>query len=273
MDTALPHTPGASAPPARPLPADRLRQVTVAVGALLAVAGAAVGSGAFGGQPIADAAGGALSADATPLAPDTPAFGIWSLIYTGLVLLAVFQALPRQATNPRLRATAWWVLLSMVLNAACVGVILALLGVLAVVLVRLVRSRPGGVVEAAVLDGTVGLYLGWVSVAALANIAAWLADAGVGELALGPTTWSVIVLTLGAALAVGYAVFARGRAVVALAAGAAMAWGFAWIAVGRTQGPLTDPTVARVAAAASVVALLAPVVTTLVARRRSVSPR
>ena len=75
MDTALDtHAPATTR--------DRVRQVTVLVGAVVAIAGAAVGSGAFGGQPIADAADGALSATATPLAPDTPAFSIWSLIVT-----------------------------------------------------------------------------------------------------------------------------------------------------------------------------------------------
>lgn len=282
MNTDALH-PGRSA--SGPLPSDRLRQVTVAVGALLAVGAAAVGSGAFGGQPIADAAGGALSAEATPLAPDTPAFRIWSVIYAGLVLLAVYQALPRQATNPRLRVTAWWVLGSMVLNAVWIGVvqagfvaasvavILALLGVLAVVLVRLVASPPSGAGEAAVLDGTVGLYLGWVSVATLANIAAWLADAGVGELVIGPTAWSVVVLALGAGLAVAYAVFARRRPVVALAIGTAMAWGFAWIAVGRTQEPLVEPVVSVVAAFAAGLAIGAPLVATLLARRRGVGSR
>lgn len=267
------------------LSSDRVRQVTVAVGALLAVGAAAVGSGAFGGQPIADAAGGALSAEATPLAPDTPAFRIWSVIYAGLVLLAVYQALPRQATNARLRATAWWVLGSMVLNAVWIGVvqaglvaasvavILALLGVLAVVLVRLVASPPSGAGEAAVLDGTIGLYLGWVSVASLANIAAWLAHAGVGELVIGPTAWSVVVLALGAGLAVAYAVFARRRPVVALATGTAMAWGFAWIAVGRTQEPLVEPVVSVVAAFAAGLAIGAPLVATLLARRRGVGSR
>ena len=57
---------------APPRSSDRVRQVVVLVGALLAVAAAAIGSGAFGGTPIQDAAGGALSADATPVAPDTP---------------------------------------------------------------------------------------------------------------------------------------------------------------------------------------------------------
>lgn len=259
---------------------DRLRQVTVLVGAAVAIAGAAVGSGAFGGQPVAEAAGGALSATATPLAPDSPAFSIWSVIYTGLAVFAVVQALPRQATDPRLRAVSWWVLASMLLNAlwiavvqagsvaGSVAVILALLAVLAVVFVRLVRIAHTGTATSLVTDVTAGLYLGWVSVASLANIAAFLASAGVGELGLGATAWSVIVLAAAAALAVAYAASGRSRPSVIVPIGLAMAWGLTWIGLGRTNGPVLDETVATAAFVAAGVALLAPVVASVVGRPR-----
>ncbi|KRD43581.1 hypothetical protein ASE38_04975 [Cellulomonas sp. Root930] len=258
---------------------DRVRQVTVLLGAVVAIAGAAVGSGAFGGQPIAEAAGGALSATATPLAPDSPAFSIWSLIYLGLGVFAVVQALPRQGADPRLRAVSWWVLASMLLNALWIGVVQAgsvggsvvvigvLLAVLAVIFVRLVRIAHTGAATSVITDTTVGLYLGWVSVATLANIAAFLADAGAGELGLGATAWSVIVLAAAAALSVAYAVVGRTRPSVIVPIGLAMAWGLTWIGLGRTTGPVVDQTVATAAFVAAAVALLAPVVTSVAARR------
>ncbi|RXR26767.1 tryptophan-rich sensory protein [Oerskovia turbata] len=266
-------------PAAAPTSADRVRQVTVLVGAAVAIVGAAFGSGAFGGQAIQDAAGGALAADATPVAPDGPAFSIWSVIYLGLAVFAVYQAVPRQATDPRLRSVSWWVLASMLLNAAWIGVVQTgilplsvvvigvLVAVLAVILVRLVRTPPTSAVQTLVLDGTVGLYLGWASVATLANVAAALTDAGVGEGGLGATGWGVLVVAAGAVLAVAYALFAARRPVVAIGTGLAMAWGLGWIAYGRANGPLVDGTVAVAAGIAAGVALLAPVLTTLRARR------
>ncbi|MGY4642981.1 tryptophan-rich sensory protein [Cellulomonas sp. URHB0016] len=263
-----------------PVTADRVRQVSVLVGAVVAIAGAAVGSGAFGGQAIADAAGGALSADATPMAPAGPAFAIWSVIYLGLAVVAVGQALPGQGSNPRQRATGWWVLASMLLNAVWIGVvqagwllgsvlvILALLAVLCVVYVALVARPPRGPVDVA-LDVTLGLYLGWVSVAALANIAAVLADAGVGELGLGATGWSTVLLVAAAVLALAYAVRGRLRPTVIVPVGMAMSWGLAWISIGRAEGPLHDGTVAAVAALASGVALVGSVVAAVVGRRRA----
>jgi len=262
-----------------PAPSDRVRQVVVLVGSLVAAGAAAYGSGAFGGTAIEDASGGALSAEATPVAPDNPAFRIWSLIYLGLFVFAVYQVLPRHATSPRLRATAWWVLASMVLNAAWIGVvqagwvpvsvavIAALLAVNAALVVRLVRHAPGSTAQAVVLDGTIGLYTGWVSVATLANVAAALADAGVGDLGLGATGWSVVLVVLAAALSVAWAVFVAGRRALALGIGLAMSWGLAWIAVARFQGPLGDTTVAWTAVGASAVALVAAVVAAARPRR------
>ncbi|WP_418276133.1 tryptophan-rich sensory protein [Isoptericola jiangsuensis] len=258
--------------------ADRVRQVVVLVGALLAVAAAAIGAGAFGGQPIQDAAGGALSAEATVVAPDTPAFRIWSVIYLGLLVVAVVQALPGRATDPRWRAVSWWVLASMVLNAAWIGVVQAgvlwgsvavifvLLAVLCVLLVRLVRVDPTRRLDALVLETTVGLYLGWVSVATLANTAAALADSGVGELGLGASVWGSVLMTAGAIVAISVAVFAAARPALAVGTALAVAWGLSWIAVGRWQGPLEDPTVALFAATAAAVSLVVPLVVVL--RRR-----
>lgn len=261
-----------------PTSADRVRQVVVLVGSLVAAGAAAYGAGAFGGTAVEQTAGGALSATATPVAPDNPAFRIWSVIYLGLFAFAVYQVLPRHAATPRLRLTAWWVLASMVLNAAWIGVVQAgwlaasvvviagLLAVLAVLVVRLVRSVPDSTAQAVVLDGTIGLYTGWVSVATLANVAAVLADAGVGGLGLGATAWGFVVVVLAAALSVAWAAFAGRRRAVALGIALAMSWGLAWVAVGRFAGPLVDTAVAWTAAGASVVALGAGLVAVL--RRR-----
>ncbi len=259
---------------------DRVRQVTVLLGAVVAIVGATIGSGAFGGQPIAEAADGALSATATPVAPDSPAFAIWSVIYAGLAVFAVVQALPRNATDPRLRAVAWWVLASMLLNALWIGVVQAgsvggsvvvivvLLAVLARLFVTLVRLAHTSAVASTVTDVTVGLYLGWVSIATLANTAAFLAAADVGELGLGATTWSVILVAAGAVLSIAYALYGSSSPTVVIPVGLAMAWGLMWIGLGRTDGPLVDETVATAAFVAAGVALLAPLVTTLAARRR-----
>lgn len=251
-------------PRGRPSRADRLRQVGVTLSYLLCLVGSAIGVGAFGGTPIAEVAGGALAADATHLAPASGAFSVWTVIYAGLAAYTLWQWLPGQAANPRQRRIGWWVAASMLLNAAwilvvqagliwpSVGIIAGLLAVLARVFVGLVRTRSGGRVESVVVDGTLGLYLGWVCVATCANTAAALVVAGLDGAGLAPEVWSAVVLTVVAAVGVGLAVLGRGR----LAPAATLVWGLAWIAVARTGGePISPPTAVAAVVAAVVVAV------------------
>lgn len=247
---------------------DTVRQAGVLVLAVLATAAATVGSGAFGGTPIDQAADGALSATATPVAPGGPAFSIWSVIYTGLLAYAVWQALPARRTDPRQRRTGWLAALSMLLNAAWIGVVqagglwpsvlvvVALLAVLVAVL-RVCLAVPARTrVEAVLVDGTFGLYLGWVTVATIANVTAALAASDVGPLGLGATGWSVTLMVVAGALGVAYARWTGGRLAVALA----LAWGLAWVAVARSTGEPRDGAVALTAALAAAVTLGAAVV-------------
>src|SRR5574338_1246700 len=44
-------------------------------------------------------------------------FSIWGIIYLGLIAFGIFQALPAQRENPRLRATGWWIVLSGLANS------------------------------------------------------------------------------------------------------------------------------------------------------------
>ena len=267
-----PHPDGATRA-GRPESGDVVRQVAVALGAVAAIGVSFVGSGALGGTPIAEAAGGALAADATLVAPAGPAFAIWSLIYAGLLALAVLQLLPARRSDPRQRSTGWLVLASLVLNAAwilcvqagwvaaTVPVIAALVAVLAVAWARLLRTPPASRLEAALVDGTVGLYLGWVCIATVADVAAALADAGVDSTGPVATAWAVTILAVATLVGAGLAVLGRGR----LAPAAALAWGLAWIAVARATG---EPASGVTAAAAGVAAAVT-VAVALEARRRA----
>ncbi|ROR64960.1 tryptophan-rich sensory protein [Agrococcus jenensis] len=254
--------------------ADRIRPWVVLIALPVTIAAAALGSGFFGGTEVEASSSGALSDSATPLAPYGPAFSIWSLIYLGLAAYAVWQLLPRQRHDPRQRLLGWLAVASLVLNASwilcaqagllpvTVVVILLLLAVLLAIFEVLRRSRPASLVETVVVDGTFGLYLGWVAVATVANIAAFLADAGVR-----PTDWelpTILVLLLVAVVAALLAVRGAGRIAPALA----MLWGVAWIGVGRAIG---EPASATVAIAAAVVCVLIGFVT-VAARLRAPAP-
>jgi hypothetical protein len=245
------------------------KRIAVAASAVVAVIGAYVGSGAAGGTPIQDAAGGALSASSTAIAPDGPAFSIWSVVYAGLIGYAVLQ-LFRTANDERHERLVVPAVLSLLLNAAWIlsvqfgflwasePIIVALLVVLIWTFTILRRTPSRGVAEAILTDGTFGLYLGWVCVATAANTAAVLTAAGFRGFGLGQDPWGVVVAAVAGLVGVLIALWGRGR----LAPMASVAWGLAWVAVARFDGPLVSvPT-----AVAAVVAAAAVVVVTVVAR-------
>jgi hypothetical protein len=232
--------------------------IFTAASAVAAIALAALGSGAFGGTPVASAAGGYLSSTATPVAPGVPAFSIWSVIYAGLLGYALWQLLPAARQSKRQGRIRPWAAASMLLNAAwlwavqlgslagSLAIMLALLTVLCRILMLTLAERPASTLEAVLSDGTFGLYLGWICVATVANAAAVLAWLGVDH----PSEPASAVV-LGLAAAVGLALAAR-RAWVPLLS---IAWGLVWIAVARTTGPLVLPGTAIAAGIAAAVVL------------------
>ncbi|GAB2873984.1 TspO/MBR family protein [Nocardioides pacificus] len=246
---------------------DRTRQITVTVAEILCLYGTLVGVGVLG-TPVAEASGGALDSDSTLLAPAGPAFSIWSVIYAGLAAYTIWQWLPGRREDPRLRATGWLAAASMVLNAGwllvtqqgwvwvSVGVIVALVVTLGVLVQRLVQQPAQGTAEKVVVDGTFGLYLGWVCVATCANVAAAFVGDGVDPMPAGGEAAAVVVLAVVAALSVGLALRLGGRWSVAVA----IAWGLAWIAVGRLGEEPESTATAVAAVVAAVVALGAAVV-------------
>ena len=254
---------------------NRARQIVVVISAVVAIVGAVIGSGFAGGTPIQDAAGGALSASATPIAPAGPAFSIWSIIYLGLIAYAIWQALPAHRSDPRQQRLGYWVAASLILNAAWIlsiqfnalALSLPIIVLLLVVLIRAflicVATRPANLLEAIVVDGTIGLYLGWVCVATAANAAALLRAAGFRGGGVDGTLWAVAIIAVAGLIGVLLSIRDRGRISPALS----LAWGLAWIGVGRlATGPVL-PTVGIAALVAAAVVILFTLAVRLRARR------
>jgi benzodiazapine receptor len=195
----------------------------------------------------------------------TPAnyvFGIWSAIYLLLLLFTVYQALPAQRTDPALRRLGYLPALTGVLNASwvllwqyqvfalTVPVMLGLLVTLIASYLRLrepiAADRPRAFGWLVVLPFSV--YLGWITVATIANISQMLYHAGYRGAPIGEDAWAAIVLTVGLAIAV--AMLVRHRDV---AFGAVIVW--AYLGIGVKQWDATGAAWIAVACAV-VVALL-----------------
>lgn len=256
---------------------DILRQSGVLAAVTFMLIGAMVGTGLFGGTDVTDVQGGALDADATVLAPDRPAFAIWSVIYVLMIAYAVWQALPGQRARERQRRAGWWIALTAVLNGlwlvaaqfltlfATVAAIVLLLIALGITIRVLTVHRGSSVADAVLMDVTVGLHLGWVALATVANVTAWLT----AEVA--PESWGdaaeaigIAVLAVVAVVGVAVGVGTRGR----LAPSLAMAWGLLWIGVGRTAGEPESTSIAVAAWVAAAVVIVTPVVILATGRGR-----
>jgi hypothetical protein len=249
---------------------DLARQLTVAISAVLAVIGSFIGSGAAGGTPIQEAAGGALAADATLIAPGSGAFSIWTLIYAGLLAYAVWQFLPAQGTDARHRRLGYPIAASLLLNAAwilsiqfdllwlSVPIIAALLVVLILAFRICLALPPKNLVDTIVTDGTVGLYLGWVCVATAANLTAALVATGFDGWGIDPEAWAIAVIAVAGLVGVALAIWDRGRIAPTLS----LAWGLAWVAIAR----LTDAPASTATGIAAIVAVAAVIVATVASR-------
>ncbi|MDL5158561.1 hypothetical protein [Actinomycetospora termitidis] len=227
------------------------------------IVGSIGGSGAFG-TPIGEVS----AAFETPIVPAGGAFAIWGLIYLGVLVLAVFQALPSQRARPEHRATGWWLVGAAVANMAWIllfsqvlpGVaeiaIIALLVCLAVVLARL-NSFPTTGAGLWLVHVPVAFYAGWVSVATVVGTAAtgvWAGLPGTGGVA---TVLGVVMLVVTGLIAA--AVATAGPAPVAFAL--SVLWALGGIVVAGRPGAVV------VAAVVAAVIVVAAVVRRLVAGR------
>lgn len=238
-------------------PGDIVRQVAVISAVSFALISAMVGTGLFGGTSAQEVQGGALDADGSFLAPARSAFSIWSVIYLGLIAYTVWQALPSQRASARQRSVGWLVAATAVLNgawlvasqfatlAATVAVMVLLLVALAATFWRTVSTKlpRSSWLDSVLIDAVTGLHLGWVSVALVANVAAWLTQTGPPSWAEHANGWGITMLVVVLVIGLATCVLSHWRVTPALA----MAWGCLWIGVARLAGEPTSPSIATTA--------------------------
>lgn len=188
-------------------------------------------------------------------------FAIWGLIYLGLLGFTLYQLLPSQRENRRLERIGWWFAVGCLANAAWIlfwhyrifpvtlVLMLILLASLLVIYLRLgVGRTPVSPTEKWLVDVPFSIYLGWITVATVANVTDVLYDLGWNGAPLTPQAWAVIMLVIATALAAAMSLTRRDVAYVLV-----IVWAFVGIAVKQAATPL----VAWSAWVLAVVALLA----------------
>ena len=140
-------------------------------------------------------------------------FSIWGLIYIGLIAFAIYQALPNQRENEIIKkiSPAYWI--GNLANSAWIFLwhfeffpltLIAMLILLASLLYIYVQlGGPSSGLENGqkwFVNTPFSIYLGWISVATIANFSQVLFFLGWGGWGISPAIWAVILLAIAALL-------------------------------------------------------------------------
>jgi hypothetical protein len=146
--------------------------------------------------------------------PANYAFAIWGLIYLGLIAFGLYQLQPAQRHNPSLQRSGY--LLVVACLAQCVWIYLFLdrrfpLSIMAMVGVLLpliglyqrlgIGQRCVSRQERWLLHIPISIYLGWISVATVVNVAIALYSVNWDGWSIAPPVWTVIMMLVSAAIA------------------------------------------------------------------------
>lgn len=149
-----------------------------------------------------------------PVTPAGWAFSVWGIIYIGLIAYAIYQALPAQRTNPRLRRIGYWYLLTCVANIAwlflwsneqitlsLVAMVVLLLSLITLYLRADMNRSNIDRVERWCVNIPFGIYMGWITVATIVNVTVVLYNLGWNGLGISPDIWTTILLVVGTVIA------------------------------------------------------------------------
>jgi benzodiazapine receptor len=142
-------------------------------------------------------------------------FSIWGVIYLGLIAYAIFQVLPSQAQNPRLRGIGYIFILSCAANIAwlflwhyeifeytLVAMLVLLISLIAIYLRLDIGRAEVSTAEKWAVNVPFSIYLGWISVATIANASQLLYFLGWNGWGISAATWAVIMLAAGVVISI-----------------------------------------------------------------------
>ncbi|MFM6180869.1 MAG: tryptophan-rich sensory protein [Cuspidothrix sp.] len=187
---------------------DRLRQWVT----LIAIVGAFVVNVASNIFPLNGLSIGAISNTVFKdvlIIPANYAFAIWGLIYLGLFALAIYQFLPRKKQDADLRKTGY--LLAVASGFQSIWVyfflarffafsVVAMFGILASLMVAYqllgVGEYPTSRRKRLCLHYPISIYLSWISVATVVNVACALHFYGWNGWGISGQIWTMIMLAI-----------------------------------------------------------------------------
>lgn len=172
-------------------------------------------------------------------------FAIWGIIYIGWIAFTIYQFQPSQKESPRLRRLGYLFALSNIANAAwlfawhynqfglSVIIMLTLLTLLIASYLRLDVNRSSvSRTGRWSVDVPFGIYLGWITVATVANVTDWLYLVEWIGFGIAAPTWAVIMIAVASLVGLAMAITRQDAAYLFV-----LVWSFVGIAVKQTPAP------------------------------------
>ena len=228
-------------------------------------------NGLAGSTTILGGKNTAQISDANPnlITPAGYVFSIWGVIYILLGVFVVFQALPSEKGKDYQKRIGWLFVLSSLLNivwlflwqfeylSLSVVLMFLLLATLISIYLRLnIGKSTASLREKLAVHVPFSVYLGWITIASIANAAVTLVSVNWDGFGISPETWAALVIII--ALLITILVIATRKDV---AYGLVIIWALVGIAVKQSENQnivmITEISAIIVAVALAAVILLA----------------
>jgi benzodiazapine receptor len=228
-------------------------------------------NGLAGSTTILGGKNTAQISDANPtlITPAGYVFSIWGVIYILLGVFVVFQALPSEKGKDYQKRIGWLFVLSSLLNivwlflwqfeylSLSVVLMFLLLATLISIYLRLnIGKSTAPLREKLAVHVPFSVYLGWITIASIANVAVTLVSVNWDGFGINPETWATLIVII--ALLITLIVIATRKDV---AYGLVIIWALVGIAVKQSENQnivmITEISAIIVAIALAAVILLA----------------
>jgi hypothetical protein len=143
----------------------------------------------------------------TLITPAGYVFSIWGVIYILLGIFVVYQALPSEKGKEVREKVGWFFIISSILNIIwlllwqlehlflSVVVMFLLLATLILIYLRLgIGKSKVQMREKIAFHLPFSVYLGWITIASIANVAATLVSINWDGFGISPETWAIIIV-------------------------------------------------------------------------------
>lgn len=147
--------------------------------------------------------------------PASYVFAIWGLIYIALTIFGVYQILPAQKNNEHIDRIGIWFILANLFNGSWIlawhyqqfdlslvimfGLLFSLLAIYTRLKIGVSKIKPA---ERWLVDLPFSIYLGWISVATIANVSVVLIYNNWNGFGISATVWTVIMIVIATLLGI-----------------------------------------------------------------------